>query len=76
MKGGRDQVDTYPTPKPQIFHQQYGPKFSVGSLIWIYACHCYKTKTFSEVHDQNRLHTTLLKAAFPLSEEFRWGLFT
>ena len=23
----------------------------------------------------NLLHTTLLKAVFPLSEEFRWGLF-
>ena len=30
-----------------------------------------KTKTFADVHDQNILHATLLKAVFPLSEEFQ-----
>ena len=28
-------------------------------------------KTFVEVHDQNLLHATLLKAVFALSEEFQ-----
>ena len=30
---------------------------------------------FVEVHDQNLLHATLLKAVFALSEEFQRGLF-
>ena len=29
---------------------------------------------FTEVQDQNLLHTTLLKAGSPLSEKFRWNL--
>ena len=29
-----------------------------------------KTRTFAEVHDQNLLHATLLKAVFLLSEQF------
>ena len=33
-------------------------------------------KTFAEVHDQNFHHATLLKAVFPLSEEFECGLFS
>ena len=32
-------------------------------------------KTFTELHDQNLLQATLLKAVFPFSEEFQRGLF-
>ena len=31
-------------------------------------------KIFTEIHDQNLLHATLLKAVFPFSEEFQYGL--
>ena len=33
-----------------------------------------KSEGIAEVHDQNLLHTTLLKVVFPLPEEFQYNI--
>ena len=44
-------------------------------FIWVYNLNLsrslIKSKTIAKVQDQNLLHATLLKAGFPLSEEFQ-----
>ena len=48
---------------------QLGPNLDLSKIYQI--CHCSKTKTFAEVHDENLLHAMPLNAVFLLSEEFQ-----
>ena len=56
-----------------VFHQQHFSKFFFGSNLNL-SRSLLKSEDIAKVHDQNLPHPKLLKAVFPLSEEFQCNI--